>query len=96
MKLEKEDDVESGMCGLIDLLVNEDMSVVTSRQQLTELVKSVLHICTIPCPAQLVSSWFTESLLTANVMLDSSKFLMVKLNLCWNPLNLCWSSLNLC
>ena len=82
--------MESGMCGLIDLLVNEDMSVVTSRQQLTELVKSVLHFCTIPCPAaQLVSSWFPESLLTANFILDSSKFLMDKLNLCWSSLNLC-------
>ncbi|XP_063720578.1 COP9 signalosome complex subunit 4-like [Symsagittifera roscoffensis] len=47
VKLEKEDDVESGMCGLIDLLVNEDMSVVTSRQQLTELVNSLQQLSSV-------------------------------------------------
>ena len=41
MKLTNHDDIETTLCSLVDVLVNEDMSVVTSRQQLSELVKSV-------------------------------------------------------
>ena len=39
LKLTNHDDLETALCSLTDLLVNEDMSVVTSRQQLSELVK---------------------------------------------------------
>ncbi|XP_075260586.1 COP9 signalosome complex subunit 4-like [Convolutriloba macropyga] len=38
LKLTSHDDIETSLCALVDILVNEDMSVVTSRQQLSELV----------------------------------------------------------
>jgi len=44
LKLESHDDIETSLCSLIDILVNEDMSVVTSRQQLTELVNCLQSV----------------------------------------------------
>ena len=46
LKLTSHDDIETSLCALVDILVNEDMSVVTSRQQLSELVKWVEQCCT--------------------------------------------------
>lgn len=44
LKLTNHDDLETALCSLTDLLVNEDMSVVTSRQQLSELVNTLQSI----------------------------------------------------
>jgi COP9 signalosome complex subunit 4 len=41
LKLQDAEELESSLCSLVDMLVKEDLSVVTSRQQLSELVNSL-------------------------------------------------------